>query len=426
MRSRSTSRCLLLSLAITLLALTACQLQDEDLPQATTIDGPAIVELTSASRPTFTPAALPTATNFPSPTNTVPPSPTTTTRPTSTPSATFTPEPTLVVTPSPTINISATVAFLAANDPVDRTCPDPAPAKPDYRHFYLDGRQWPIPEIEPEEHFWLGKPLPGGGRLLITEWLPYGYDAGGRYLLHNGIDAAEPQGTPVLAAADGTVIVAGDDASRLFGWRCDWYGHLVVIELDRRWRDQPVYLVYGHVLNISVRPGERVNQGQQVAEVGFGGAARLPHLHFEVRVGTNEFGATRNPLLWLQLPPTRGLIAGRLIDPEGRPWQGVTVAAVGRSDDTESQTTWTYLGDPQDLINADESLAENFVLADLRPGEYELYVELQGEVYTLPVQVQGGRLTAVEIVTMPLKTPTPGPPAETTPEATETESPSGS
>jgi murein DD-endopeptidase MepM/ murein hydrolase activator NlpD len=315
---------------------------------------------------------------------------------------------------------------LAANDPVDRTCPDPAPAKPEYRHFYLDGQQWPAHDGDPEEHFWLDKPLPGGGRLLFTDWLPYGYDAGGRYLLHNGIDAAEPQGTPVLAAADGTVIVAGDDASRLFGWRCDWYGHLVVIELDRRWRDRPVYLVYGHVLNLSVRPGERVSRGQQVAEVGFGGAARLPHLHFEVRVGSNVFDATRNPLLWLQLPPTRGLIAGRLIDPEGRPWQGVTVAAVGRSESTEDQTTWTYLGDPRDLINPDESLAENFVLADLIPGEYELYVELQGEVYTLPVNVQGGHLAIAEIVTEPFRTPTPGPPTETTPEVTETSTASGS
>ena len=96
----------------------------------------------------------------------------------------------------------------------------------------------------------------------------------------------------------------------------------------------------------------------------------------------------------------------------------MTVAAVGRSEGTETHTTWTYLGDPQDLINPDEDLAENFVLADLRPGEYELYVEVQGEVYTMPVTVLGGQMTVVEMVTTAFKpeqlelvTPEPSPEA---------------
>ncbi len=355
----------------------------------------------------FTPIATPGV--VPSATATVAPPATATARPTSTPDSAPTATASATPLPSPTVDITATVAALTAADPVDRRCPEPPPAKPDYQHFYLRAQPWPSPDPEPEVHFWLDKPLPGAGRWLFTEWLPYGYDAGGRYLLHNGIDSAEPEGTPVLAAADGTVVVAGDDATRLYGWRCDWYGRLVVIELDQQWRGQPVYIVYGHVLGIKVLPGQRVSRGQAVAEVGFGGAARLPHLHFEVRVGSNTFGDTRNPLLWVAPPATRGIIAGRLVDPEGRPWQGVTVAAVGRSEGTEAKTTWTYLGDPQTLANPDESLAENFVLADLKPGEYELYVELQGEVYTAPVVVKGGQLTTVEIVTQPLKPPTPAP-----------------
>jgi lipoprotein NlpD len=327
--------------------------------------------------------------------------------------STQTPAPSLTatVTPSSTPEpvIASTITALAKADPIDRTCPNPPPAKPDYAHYYLSGDEWPVPEASPEEHFWLKKPLPGGGRLLYTEWFPYGYDVGGRYLIHNGIDIAEPEGTPVLAVADGTVIVAGDDYSRLYGWRCDWYGHLVVIELERQWQDQPVYILYGHVLKIEVNPGQRVSIGQKVAEVGVGGAATLPHLHFEVRVGTNEFKSTRNPLLWLEPPATRGIIAGRLIDPEGRPWQGVAVTAVGRSDGTEDHTTWTYLDDSQHLINSDDTLAENFVIGDLLPGEYELFVELQGEIYRYPVNVYGGELSEAEVITAPFKTVTPTP-----------------
>jgi murein DD-endopeptidase MepM/ murein hydrolase activator NlpD len=251
---------------------------------------------------------------------------------------------------------------------------------------------------------------------LFTAWFPYGYDAGGRYLLHNGIDISEPLGTPVLAAAEGTVIVAGEDFNRLYGWRCDWYGNLVVVELDDRWLDQPVYLLYGHVLGLSVEVGDHVQRGDQVAEVGIGGAATMPHLHFEVRVGSNEFGSTRNPLLWLTPPQSRGLVAGRMIDPQGRPWQGVAVNALGQSEETENYTSWTYLGDPQKLLNPDETAAENFVIGDMRPGRYQIVVLLQGVEYQAEVEVIGGQLTAVEIVTEPLKTVTPQPQPTPTPE----------
>ncbi len=311
----------------------------------------------------------------------------------------------LIITPSP----AQTVNLIAIDDAVVRSCPEPSPAKPDYYHYYLSGSPWPAPDPEKEEHFWLTKLFEGGDRLLITEWFPYGYDVGGRYLIHNGIDMAEPQGTPILAASEGTVVVAGDDSTALYGWRCDWYGHLVVIELDDRWQGESVFILYGHVQNVSVEVGQRVDRGQTVAEVGVGGAATRPHLHFEVRVGENIFGATRNPLLWLAPPSTRGLIAGRLVDPAGRPWQGVSVTAIGRSEGTSNHTSWTYLGDPELLVNPDERLAENFVIGDLEPGMYELIVSLQGVTYNLDVEVESGKLAVVEIMTESYKTPTPTP-----------------
>jgi murein DD-endopeptidase MepM/ murein hydrolase activator NlpD len=253
---------------------------------------------------------------------------------------------------------------------------------------------------------WLSNPFQGSDRLLITDWFPYGYDVGGRYLIHNGIDMAEPRGTALLAVADGSVVVSGDDASALYGWRCDWYGHLVVVELDDRWQGMPVYVLYGHVQNISVEQGQRISRGQELAEVGMGGAATRPHLHLEVRVGENVFEATRNPLLWIAPPLSRGVIAGRVVDPEGRPWQGVAVTAISRSEDTENYTTWTYLGDPQLLVNPDEALAENFVIGDVEPGAYEILVTVQGETYRVELVVGPGELSVVELTTGPYKTPT--------------------
>ena len=70
-------------------------------------------------------------------------------------------------------------------------------------------------------------------------------------------------------------------------------------------------------------------------------------------------------------------------------------------------------------FNPDELLAENFVFADVRPGEYTLYVKLQGVEYRQPVQVVEGALTTVELITEPYKTPTPTPEASPTPEETD-------
>jgi murein DD-endopeptidase MepM/ murein hydrolase activator NlpD len=229
--------------------------------------------------------------------------------------------------------------------------------------------------------------------------------------------------TDVLAVADGTVVVAQSDYSAWYGWRCDWYGHLVVIELDERWRDQPIFALYGHVLELKVEHGQRVQRGQPVAEVGFGGAATNPHLHFEVRVGENEFSSTRNPMLWIDPGPTRGVIAGRLVDPEGRPWQGVPLALLSSDKSEVLQSTWSYLGDPQNLMNPDDGFAENFVYDDVPPGDYIVTTQIQGVTYEALVQVNAGAVSRVQITTEPLKEPTAEAPQTSIPTATSTAEP---
>jgi murein DD-endopeptidase MepM/ murein hydrolase activator NlpD len=344
--------------------------------------------------PTIPTTRAPTDSPTRAPTQAAPPTatavPTTIASPT--PPPTSTPAPTATPSPTPTLALNAT--------PAGQPCPLDPPGKPEYARYYLSGQRWPQPNPAiARVDFWLSKPLPGGGRLLINQTFPYGSDGNGRYLLHNGVDTAEKLGTPVLAVADGVVVVAQSDEARQFGWRCDWYGNLVVLELDQTWQDQPIYVLYGHVLNLNVVRGQRVRRGEPLAEVGFGGAATAPHLHLEVRVGRNAFDATRNPMLWIEPSPARGVVAGRLVDPEGRPWQGVPVHLLAQDGAGEDAVTWSYLGDPQNLIRPDEALAENFVFADVRPGAYELTVELQNVVYRAPVTVSGGRLSVAEIVT---------------------------
>ena len=240
--------------------------------------------------PTLTPTPLPSPTLAPSPTATATPLPTLTPIPTPPPTFTPFPSPTPTLTPSPTETPTP-----RPTSSVDRTCPEFF--FPEYKRYWLAADAWPTPVPNPQPHFRFAKPLePGVGRLLTQPFYPYGYDGGTQYglLLHNGVDVAEDLGDPILAVADGVVVTARDDMEERFGWRCNWYGQLVVIEHNETFYDQPVYTLYGHVLNISVEEGERVEQGQQIAEIGFGGAAKAWHLHFEVRVGENDF---TNPFL---------------------------------------------------------------------------------------------------------------------------------
>lgn len=99
--------------------------------------------------------------------------------------------------------------------------------------------------------------------------------------VHTGLDIAAPAGQTVVAAADGTVIMA------------DWYGgygKTVVID-----HGGGISTLYGHTSVILVSVGQKVRRGQAIARVGSTGFSTGPHLHFEVRVN----GTPQNPLGWL-------------------------------------------------------------------------------------------------------------------------------
>lgn len=375
--------------------LVSCSLaSNENFSRAETTSTPAgmptIAELanvptiSSLAFPTFTPIPTATATDLPTlaPTNT--------------------PVPTLTDTPLP--SPTATHTSTPTPQPANLACPEVSPAVPNYKKYWLGNEPWPTPITNPQAHFWMDKPLPGGGRYLINQTFPYGWDQSGRLVLHNGVDSGGGGlGTELAAVADGTIVTARADTNEWWGFRCDWYGQLVVLELDQKFDGKSVYALYGHVLNIAVEEGQRVQRGEVVAEVGFGGAAVVPHLHFEVRVGENNYVSTRNPMLWVAPPETRGVIVGRLIDPQGHPWQGVWINAQSLSEEGISEVTWSYLDDPTSLINADEHYAENFVFNDVQPGNYRLYIEIQDTRYSADVDVVGGEISTVEIVTEPYK-----------------------
>ena len=87
---------------------------------------------------------------------------------------------------------------------------------------------------------------------------------------HDGIDIRAPKGTRVYAAEAGRVIHA--DAT------LEGYGKMIVIKHTGH-----LYSVYAHNSKLLVHPGEFVEKGQAIAEVGQSGNATTPHLHFEIR-----------------------------------------------------------------------------------------------------------------------------------------------
>ena len=103
----------------------------------------------------------------------------------------------------------------------------------------------------------------------------------GQQRQHHGVDIAAPRGTPIGAAATGTVVFAG---------RKGGYGNTVIVE-----QADGKQTMYGHAEQLLVKVGERVEAGQNIATVGSTGRSTGPHLHFEVR----ENGQAINPFTTL-------------------------------------------------------------------------------------------------------------------------------
>ncbi len=94
---------------------------------------------------------------------------------------------------------------------------------------------------------------------------------------HTGLDIATSTGTPIVAAAPGTVTFSG--------WKGS-YGNMIVIT-----HSNGIQTYYGHCQKLYVSAGAKVSQGQTIAAVGSTGNSTGPHLHLEVRVN----GVAYNP-----------------------------------------------------------------------------------------------------------------------------------
>ena len=110
---------------------------------------------------------------------------------------------------------------------------------------------------------------------------------------HGGIDIAGAgiMGTPVVAAADGTVVATNSSCTHNWGKSyscgCGGYGNYVMIS-----HAGGKMTVYGHLTSLTVSSGQSVSRGQVIGYVGSTGNSTGPHLHYECRLN----GVRYNPM----------------------------------------------------------------------------------------------------------------------------------
>jgi murein DD-endopeptidase MepM/ murein hydrolase activator NlpD len=311
-----------------------------------------------------------------------------------------TPTVTLTPTPEATSTASATTTYTPhprdTNTPLPTKTPRPSPT--------LMPTNTPINVLE---HFILGRPVPPNAVGIVPSWVYlYGSTEHGNLEVHHGEEFVNPIGTPLLAVADGTVVVAGndskprcgDDGTVVCGDYLNFYGNLVVVKLDQTFDNQAIFTMCGHMNTVGVAVGRHVNAGDQIGTVGQTGIALGPHCHFEVRLGVNDYAHSRNPILWMKPLPGRGSVAGIVQDRNGNPLRGVDVFLYADNATQDYiQDTETYGRDAQPPVNSDDRLHENWAMGDVRAGKYVVRVVLGGLNYVKHIEIEDGRLLFVVI-----------------------------
>jgi murein DD-endopeptidase MepM/ murein hydrolase activator NlpD len=164
---------------------------------------------------------------------------------------------------------------------------------------------------------------------------------------HDGVDIAAPSGTPVRAAACGTVALAGAQSG---------YGNMVCITHSNQFST-----CYAHLSRFATSQGAQVQQGQVIGYVGCTGSCTGPHLHFETRVN----GQAQNP---------RGYMNGMSVPGAARTAKNATAVGgpdlqTGRTARTTTQPGATATIGHSGGASSSESLKAREVAAMAAVGE---------------------------------------------------------
>jgi murein DD-endopeptidase MepM/ murein hydrolase activator NlpD len=304
--------------------------------------------------------------------------------------------------PPPTPTATATAVFIPhrVENPALLSAPSlPTPAQDPLRFVFPTPALPPVSAWRPPlypvpwaptiyDHFYFSRPIAADE----INWPSQNYRYGGEFfenVIHTGVDIPAPQGTPVLAAGSGKVVWAGYGVYRGGNDPTDPYGLAVTIRHDFGYQGQPLYTVYGHLDQVDVAVGQQVEAGDRLGLVGKTGRVTGPHLHFEVRLGDNNFYSTRNPELWVAPPLGWGILAGRMMDSNGQLVTKLPIIVTSLSNDQN----WFGRSYGPDSVNSDPYYQENLVIGDLPAGKYNLRIAYAGLYFTQEIEIQPGLVT---------------------------------
>lgn len=247
---------------------------------------------------------------------------------------------------------------------------------------------YPVPwEPTPHDHFFFARPI-GANEV---NWPLANYRYGGVFFentVHTGIDIPSPIGTAILAAGPGEVIWAGYG---LYLKREDFddpYGMAVAIKHTFGYEGQSLYTIYGHMDELKAWRGQKVQTGDLLGTVGITGKTTGPHLHFEVRIGDNEYSRSRNPELWIAPPQGWGVLAARVMN-DGGLWKRATVNLRHLA----SNRYWYVITYGEGSTNSDTYYQENMVIGDLPAGKYMIWISYQNRIYDQVIEIQPGMVS---------------------------------
>jgi hypothetical protein len=242
--------------------------------------------------------------------------------------------------------------------------------------------------------FFLTDPIAPPGKNLVDRSYPYGSTEGGTRETHHGVEFENASGTPVLAAANGTVYYAGNDETRKFSPWAAFYGNIVVIKHDLP--DAPfnlLYTLYAHLSRITVNSGQSVRAGDTIGAVGMTGTAAGSHLHFELRLVPDDYFSTLNPELWLVPHPGDGALAILVESSDGTHIPpSFTLQYSSVRDLPPAAPTQVDSYSPE-TINPKDPLHEVAALGDAKAGWYRVSFLWAGILNERWVEVQPDRLT---------------------------------
>ena len=252
---------------------------------------------------------------------------------------------------------------------------------------------YPVPwVVRPGDHFYFGRPIASGEVNWPNAQYRYGATFFGIEPTHTGVDFGAARGTAVLAAGPGEVVWTGYGLYRGVERADDPYGQAIAIRHDFGHEGQRLFTVYAHLSRIDVWVGQRVDTGDPIGAVGETGHATGAHLHFEVRLGENDYFSTRNPELWMVPPEGWGVLAGQILDSSRRRITGQPVRIISL-DSGQLWDVWTYA---PETVHSDEIYQENFVISDLPAGAYRVESDYVGKTFAAEILLLAGQTNLVD------------------------------